>query len=101
MARHSGSGFRSSTDCSPCTWRAAATPGCTPKPDHTPATYTILIFAVDDIEAAVGELAKRGVRFERYDGMDQDKRGIARGDSFIAAWLKDPAGNILEVLQER
>ena len=73
-----------------------------PKPDHTPAAYTILMFQVDDIEAAVGELTKRGVRFERYDGMDQDERGITRGGGrFIAAWFKDPAGNILEVLQER
>ena len=73
------------------------------RPDHTPATYTILMFQVDgDIEAAVGELTKRGVQFERYDGMDQDERGIARGGGpFIAAWFKDPAGNILEVLQEQ
>jgi catechol 2,3-dioxygenase-like lactoylglutathione lyase family enzyme len=73
-----------------------------PKPDHAPATSTILMFQVDDIEAAVGELIKRGVRFERYDGMNQDERGITRGGGpFIAAWFKDPAGNILEVLQER
>jgi catechol 2,3-dioxygenase-like lactoylglutathione lyase family enzyme/iron-sulfur cluster repair protein YtfE (RIC family) len=73
-----------------------------PKPDHTPATYTILMFQVDDIGAAVGELTQRGVQFERYDGMDQDERGITRGGGpFIAAWFKDPAGNILEVLQER
>ena len=73
-----------------------------PKPDHTAATYTILMFQVDDIEAAVGELTKHGVQFERYDGMVQDERGITRGDGpFIAAWFKDPAGNILEVLQER
>jgi catechol 2,3-dioxygenase-like lactoylglutathione lyase family enzyme len=65
-----------------------------PKPDHTPATYTILMFQVDDIEAAVGELTTRGVRFERYDGMDQDERGITRGSDFpfIAAWFKDSAG---------
>jgi catechol 2,3-dioxygenase-like lactoylglutathione lyase family enzyme len=72
------------------------------KPDHTPATYTILMFQVDDIGAAVAELTERGVQFERYDGMDQDERGITRGGgAFIAAWFKDPAGNILEVLQER
>ena len=71
-----------------------------PKPDHTPATYTILMFQVDDIQAAVGELTKRGVRFEHYDGMDQDERGITRGGGpFIAAWFKDPAGNLIEVLQ--
>jgi catechol 2,3-dioxygenase-like lactoylglutathione lyase family enzyme len=74
-----------------------------PKPDHTPASYTILMVQVDDIEAAAGDLATRGVRFERYDGMDQDERGITRGSDFpfIAAWFKDSAGNILEVLQER
>ena len=72
-----------------------------PKPDHTPTTYTTLMFQVDDIEAAVSELTKHGVQFERYDGMDQDERGITRGGGpFIAAWFKDPAGNILEVLQE-
>jgi hypothetical protein len=57
---------------------------------------------VGDIGAAVEELTKGGVEFERYDGMDQDERGITRGGgAFIAAWFKDPAGNILEVLQER
>jgi hypothetical protein len=72
-----------------------------PKPDHTPASYTILMVQVDDIGAAAGDLATRGVRFERYDGMDQDERGITRGSDFpfIAAWFKDSAGNILEVLQ--
>ena len=70
-----------------------------PKPDHTPATYTILMFQVDDIQPAVGELTKRGVRFERYDGMDQDERGVTHGGPPFAAWFKDPAGNILEVLQ--
>jgi predicted enzyme related to lactoylglutathione lyase len=73
-----------------------------PKPGHTPAANTVLMFQVDDIEAAVGELARRGVGFERYDGMDQDERGVTRGGGpIIAAWFKDPAGNILEVMQER
>jgi catechol 2,3-dioxygenase-like lactoylglutathione lyase family enzyme len=72
-----------------------------PKPDHTPATYTILNFAVDDIDKAVDELAARGVRFERYDGMGQDEKGINRGGGPYIAWFKDPAGNILAVLQER
>jgi catechol 2,3-dioxygenase-like lactoylglutathione lyase family enzyme len=71
------------------------------KPDHTPATYTILMFQVDDIQAAVGELTERGVRFERYDGIDQDERGITRSGAPFAAWFTDPAGNILEVLQVR
>jgi predicted enzyme related to lactoylglutathione lyase len=72
-----------------------------PKPDFTPATYTILNFSVDDIETAVDDLAARGVRFERYDGIDQDEKGIARieGGPPIA-WFTDPAGNILSVLQE-
>jgi catechol 2,3-dioxygenase-like lactoylglutathione lyase family enzyme len=71
------------------------------KPDFTPATYTILNFPVDDIDKAVDELAARGVRFERYDGFEQDEKGIARGDGPYIAWFKDPAGNILSVLQEK
>ena len=70
-----------------------------PKPDHTPAAYTILNFPVDDIDQAVDELVARGVRFERYDGFDQDEKGIARGDGPPIAWFTDPAGNILSVLQ--
>jgi catechol 2,3-dioxygenase-like lactoylglutathione lyase family enzyme len=72
-----------------------------PRPDHVPATYTILNFPVDDIEAAVEELASRGVQFERYDGLAQDARGISRGGGPYIAWFKDPAGNILSVLQDR
>jgi catechol 2,3-dioxygenase-like lactoylglutathione lyase family enzyme len=72
-----------------------------PKPDHTPATYTILNFPVEDIDKAVDELAARGVRFERYNGMDQDEKGIFRGAGPYIAWFKDPAGNVLSVLQER
>ena len=68
------------------------------KPDFVPATYTILNFPVDDIDAAVAELSSRGVAFERYDGFDQDERGIARGNGPAIAWFKDPAGNILSVL---
>jgi catechol 2,3-dioxygenase-like lactoylglutathione lyase family enzyme len=74
-----------------------------PKPDFTPATYTILNFQVDDIDAAVDELSGRGVEFERYDGFDQDDKGIARSadnEGPSIAWFKDPAGNILAVLQE-
>jgi catechol 2,3-dioxygenase-like lactoylglutathione lyase family enzyme len=69
-----------------------------PKPDHVPATYTILNFPVDDVAAAVDELTRRGVTFERYDGMDQDERGIAHNAGPEIAWFKDPAGNILSVL---
>jgi predicted enzyme related to lactoylglutathione lyase len=72
-----------------------------PKPDHEPATYTILNFQVDDIDAAVDELTRRGVRFERYDGIGQDDKGINRAGGPYIAWFKDPAGNILAVLQER
>jgi catechol 2,3-dioxygenase-like lactoylglutathione lyase family enzyme len=72
-----------------------------PKPDYTPATYTILNFPVDDIEAAVDALTERGVRFERYDGMEQDEKGIMRAGGPYIAWFTDPAGNILSVLQER
>jgi catechol 2,3-dioxygenase-like lactoylglutathione lyase family enzyme len=68
-----------------------------PKPDHTPATFTILNFPVDDVEAAVDQLAARGVQFETFDGVDQ--KGIFRQRGPAIAWFKDPAGNILSVLQ--
>jgi predicted enzyme related to lactoylglutathione lyase len=70
-----------------------------PKPDFTPATYTILNFPVEDVEKAVDELVARGVSIERYDGFEQDERGIARGGGPLVAWFRDPAGNILSVLQ--
>jgi catechol 2,3-dioxygenase-like lactoylglutathione lyase family enzyme len=70
------------------------------KPDYTPATYTILNFPVDDIDEAVDELGSRGVRFERYEGFEQDEKGIARGPGPSIAWFKDPAGNILSVREE-
>jgi catechol 2,3-dioxygenase-like lactoylglutathione lyase family enzyme len=72
-----------------------------PKPDHTPATYTILNFQVEDVDREVDDLAARGVRFERYDGFDQDEKGVFRGGGPYIAWFTDPAGNILSVLQER
>ena len=72
-----------------------------PKPGHVPATYTILNFPVENIESAVDELTSRGVAFERYDGFDQDDKGIARtGDGPPIAWFTDPAGNILSVLEQ-
>ena len=71
-----------------------------PKPDHTPATYTILNFPVGDIDAAVDELTSRGVQFLRYDGFDQDEKGISRGMGPQIAWFADPAGNVLAVLQD-
>jgi len=70
-----------------------------PKSDHTPATFTVLNFPVEEIEPAVDELARRGVTFERYDGIESDGKGIARGEGPPIAWFKDPAGNVLSVLQ--
>jgi catechol 2,3-dioxygenase-like lactoylglutathione lyase family enzyme len=67
----------------------------------TPASFTILNFEVDDIDTAVGALAERGVRFERYEGMEQDDRGVFREEGPYIAWFKDPSGNVLSVLQER
>lgn len=70
-----------------------------PKDDHVPATFTVLNFPVDEIEKAVDELASRGVTFERYEGSGQDEKGINRAGGPPIAWFKDPAGNILSVLQ--
>jgi len=74
-----------------------------PKPNHAPATFTILNFPVDNVDEAVDELTKRGVRFEIYDegGLKTDNRGVFRGRGPVIAWFKDPAGNILSVLEER
>ena len=72
-----------------------------PKPNHVPATFTVLNFPVDDVDRAVDELKKRGVRFEIYDLPDlkTDEKGIMRGNGPTIAWFKDPAGNILSVLE--
>ncbi len=72
-----------------------------PKENHTPATFTILNFPVDNIEQAVDELARRGVHFESYNEGDlvTDEKGISRGEGPKIAWFKDPAGNILSVLE--
>lgn len=74
-----------------------------PKPNHTPASFTVLNFLVDDIEEAVDELNELGIRLEHYDLPDikTDNRGIARGEGPKIAWFKDPAGNILSVLEEQ
>ncbi|MFC0624636.1 VOC family protein [Kribbella deserti] len=69
-----------------------------PKDDHQPATFTILNFPVDDIHQAVADLAARGVTFEQYE--DTDAAGIARNEGPLIAWFKDPAGNVLSVIQE-
>ena len=74
-----------------------------PKDDHRPASFTILNFVVGDIDKAVEELKAKGVKFEKYEGMTDDKdiaRGIAQHRGPDIAWFKDPAGNILSVLHE-
>lgn len=70
-----------------------------PKDDHQPATYTALNFPVPDVDAAVDALTKAGVTFEHYEGSGQDERGIMRQWGPPIAWFKDPAGNILAVIQ--
>ena len=72
-----------------------------PKPDHQPATFTILNFPVDDVEATVDGLTARGVQFERYGGteVETDEKGVFRGGGPLIAWFKDPAGNVLSVIQ--
>ena len=71
-----------------------------PKPGHTPAEYTILNFPVDDIDAAVDELESRGVEMLRYEGFDQDEKGIMREQGPNIAWFTDPAGNVLSVIEQ-
>ena len=73
-----------------------------PKADHTPATFTILNFPVKNIEEAVDKLAACGIKFERYDfpAMQPDSKGIYRGEGPPIAWFKDPAGNVLSVLEQ-
>jgi len=72
-----------------------------PKPNHQPATFTVLNFPVDNVEKTVDELNQRGVRFEVYNepNLKTDSRGISRGNGPTIAWFKDPAGNILSVLE--
>jgi catechol 2,3-dioxygenase-like lactoylglutathione lyase family enzyme len=69
------------------------------KPDHTPATYTILNFPVADVEGTVDALIQRGLTFERYDGIEQDDKGINRGEGPLIAWFRDPAGNIMSIIE--
>ena len=73
-----------------------------PKPNHVPATFTVLNFPVPDIDRAVDELAKRGVRFEQYDlpEIKTDRKGIKRGNGPTVTWFRDPAGNILSVIED-
>ena len=70
------------------------------KPDHTPASFTILNFPVDDIDQAVDELTALGVPNQRYEGFQTDDRGIYRGQGHSIAWFTDPAGNVLSLIQE-
>ena len=72
-----------------------------PKENHVPATFTILNFPVENVEQVVDELLTRGIEFERYDEeeLKTDERGIFRGEGPTIAWFKDPAGNILSVLE--
>jgi catechol 2,3-dioxygenase-like lactoylglutathione lyase family enzyme len=69
-------------------------------PGMTPASYTVLNFPVDDVDAAVAWLSGRGVSFERYEGMPQDENGVMKGNGPDIAWFKDPAGNVLSVLSD-
>src|SRR6266436_8491630 len=73
-----------------------------PKPNHVPATFTVLNFPVRDVDRAVDDLTRRGVRFEIYDlpGLKTDQKGIMHGNGPTIAWFKDPAGNILSVIEE-
>jgi catechol 2,3-dioxygenase-like lactoylglutathione lyase family enzyme len=70
-----------------------------PKPNHVPATFTVLNFPVEDIDQTVDELTARGVRFERYEGLPADEKGIMRGNGPDIAWFTDPAGNIFSVVK--
>ncbi len=72
-----------------------------PKENHEPATFTVLNFRVADIEQIVDQLVERGITMERYDGFNLDERGIFRDEGPLIAWFKDPAGNVLSVLQEQ
>ena len=74
-----------------------------PKPNHEPATYTVLNFPVKDVEKTVDELRAKGVKFEHYDmgNMKTDAKGIVKGYGPTIAWFKDPAGNILSVLEDQ
>ncbi len=73
-----------------------------PKVNHAPATFTVLNFPVENVDESLDELAKRGVRFEIYDKSDikTDEKGIMRGNGPTIAWFKDPAGNVLSVIEE-
>jgi predicted enzyme related to lactoylglutathione lyase len=71
-----------------------------PKDDHEPATFTVLNFQAEDVEATVDALTERGVQFERYEGtpIETDEKGVFRGEGPLIAWFKDPAGNVISVI---
>lgn len=71
-----------------------------PRFDHSPASFTVLNFPVDEIDQAVDELTARGVSILRYEGFESDDKGIHRGQGRLIAWFTDPAGNVLSVVQE-
>ena len=72
------------------------------KSNHAPATFTVLNFPVKDVEKTVDDLISKGIRFEQYDGeLKTDKKGIFRGNGPKIAWFKDPAGNIISVIEEK
>lgn len=72
-----------------------------PKPNHEPASFTVLNFPVEDVDIAVDQLIEMGVQFERYDyeGIKTDGKGIFRNEGPVIAWFKDPAGNVLSLIQ--
>lgn len=69
-------------------------------PEMTPASYTMLNFEVEDIDATVDALAERGVALQRYDGFDHDEKGVVRGPGPQIAWFEDPSGNVIAVMQQ-
>jgi predicted enzyme related to lactoylglutathione lyase len=71
-----------------------------PKPDHAPATFTVLNFPVEDIVVAVDALSIKGIVFEQYNELNTDEKGISHNEGPLIAWFKDPAGNILSVIQK-
>lgn len=74
-----------------------------PKQNHIPASFTVLNFPVESVEDAVGILSNKGVQFEHYDeeNLKTDEKGISRSEGPVIAWFKDPAGNILSILEEK
>ncbi|MEP0366369.1 MAG: VOC family protein [Cyclobacteriaceae bacterium] len=70
------------------------------KQDHQPAAFTVLNFLVDDLDSEADDLIAKGVKMEKYDGFDQDEKGISRGRGPNIAWFKDPSGNIISIIEK-